>query len=70
MSTLKICLWLAGLGCLLSAFAMFLPVSAWEYIAENIFGAESFVFPDEPMFEYIVRACHASGTEKPYRCSI
>jgi hypothetical protein len=52
MRGLKICLWLAGVLCLLSAFGMFLPISAWESIAKA-FGVES--LPDSPLFEYMVR---------------
>ncbi|NQT00510.1 MAG: hypothetical protein HQ580_00660 [Planctomycetes bacterium] len=57
MRALKICLWIAGIGCLLSLFGMVLPVSSWEYIAK-LFGVES--FPDSPQFIYAVRV--ASGT--------
>ena len=52
MRALKICLWIAGILCLLSVFGMFLPISAWEFIAK-FFGAES--LPDSPMVEYVVR---------------
>ena len=52
MRGLKICLWIAGVLCLLSAFGMFLPISAWESIAKA-FGVES--LPDSPPFEYMVR---------------
>ena len=57
MRALKICLWIAGIGCLLSVFGMVLPVSSWEYIAK-LFGVES--FPDSLLFIYAVRV--ASGT--------
>jgi len=57
MRALKICLWIAGIGCLLSVFGMFLPVSAWESIAKA-FGIEP--FPDSPQFMYGVRLM--SGT--------
>jgi hypothetical protein len=57
MRALKVCLWIAGVGCLLSVFGMFLPVSAWESIGKA-FGIES--FPDSPQFIYAVRLM--SGT--------
>ncbi len=57
MRALKICLWIAGVGCLLSVFGMFLPVSAWESIAK-VFGIES--FPDSPQFMYAVRLMSAT----------
>jgi hypothetical protein len=52
MRGLKICLWIAGVLCLLSALGMFLPISAWGSIAKA-FGVES--LPDSPLFEYMVR---------------
>ncbi len=57
MRALKICLWIAGIGCLLSVFGIFLPVSAWESITK-FFGIES--LPDSPQFMYAVRLM--SGT--------
>ena len=57
MRALKICLWIAGFGCLLSVFGMFLPVSAWESITK-FFGIE--LLPDSPQFMYAVRLM--SGT--------
>jgi len=57
MRALKICLWIAGIGCLLSVFGMFLPVSAIESITK-FFGIES--LPDSPQFMYAVRLM--SGT--------
>jgi hypothetical protein len=57
MRALKICLWIAGIGCLLSIFGMFLPVSSWESIT-RFFGIES--LPDSPQFMYAVRV--GSGT--------
>ncbi|HUV41140.1 MAG TPA: hypothetical protein VMW23_05075 [Sedimentisphaerales bacterium] len=53
MCGLKICLWIAGILCLLSVFAMFLPMSVWEPIAKA-FDAQ-FELPDSPLFEYTVR---------------
>jgi len=58
MRGLKICLWIAGVGCLLSVFGMFLPISAWESIAKA-FGVE-LVLPDSPLFEYMVRLMSAT----------
>jgi len=57
MRALKICLWIAGIGCLLSLFGMVLPVSLWESIA-RFFGIES--SPDSPQFIYAIRV--GSGT--------
>ena len=53
MRALKICLWIAGVGCLLSVFGMFLPISVWESIAKA-FSVE-LVLPDSPLFEYLIR---------------
>ena len=58
MRTLKIFLWVAGIACLLSGYGLFMPVSAWEAIA-NFFGAESLDLPDSPLFVYVVRVCSA-----------
>ena len=58
MRTLKIFLWVAGIACLLSGYGLFMPVSAWEAIA-NFFGAESLHLPDSPLFVYVVRVCSA-----------
>ncbi len=57
MRALKICLWIAGIGCLLSVIGVFLPISVIESIAK-FFGIES--FPDSPQFMYAVRLM--SGT--------
>jgi len=57
MRALKICLWIAGVGCLLSVFGMFLPMSVFESIAK-FFGIES--LPDSPLLVYAVRLM--SGT--------
>jgi hypothetical protein len=57
MRALKICLWVAGILCLLSVFGMFLPLSAFESIAK-FFGVES--LPDSPVVEYAVRAVSAT----------
>ncbi len=58
MRSLKICLWIAAIGCLLSVFGMFLPLSVLESFA-NFFGAESLHFPDSPLFVYVVRVVSA-----------
>ncbi|MHC4728480.1 MAG: hypothetical protein ACYS17_14765 [Planctomycetota bacterium] len=57
MRALKICLWIAGIGCLLSLLGMALPVSSWQSISK-LFGVES--FPDSRHFMYTVRV--GSGT--------
>jgi hypothetical protein len=57
MRALKICLWIAGVGCLLSVFGMFLPVS-WLESLTRVFGGQE--FPDSPMCLYAVRLM--SGT--------
>ena len=57
MRGLKICLWIAGVLCLLSVLGMFLPVSTWESMTE-FFGIGS--FPDAPLVEYAVRLMSAT----------
>jgi hypothetical protein len=57
MRTLKICLWIAGVVCLLSVSGMFLPFSTFESIA-GAFGVES--LPDSPLFLYMIRVMSAS----------
>ncbi len=57
MRGLKICLWVAGVGCLLSVFGIFLPVSAWESIVK-LFGIEP--LPDSPLFFYTARLMSAT----------
>ena len=57
MRALKICLWIAGIACLLSLFGMVLPASSWQSIAKFV-GVES--FPDAPQFIYAIRV--GSGT--------
>lgn len=59
MRALKICLWIAGVGCLLSVFGIFLPISAWESVAKY-FGIESLHLPDSPLVEYAVRLMSAT----------
>ena len=57
MRALKICLWIAGILCLLSVVGMFLPVSSLDSISKA-FGAES--FPDSPLVLYLVRVMLAT----------
>jgi len=45
MRGLKICLWITGVGCLLSVFGMFLPISTLESVVKA-FGGEA--NPDLP----------------------
>ena len=54
MRALKICLWIAAVGCLMSVIGMFLPVSAFEPSAK-FFGVESRGIPDSPLDVYILR---------------
>ena len=58
MRALKICLWIAGVLCLLSVFGMFLPISVWQSIAK-VFGVQ-LVLPDSPLVEYAVRLISAT----------
>lgn len=57
MRGLKICLWVAAVLCLLSAFGVFLPISTWESIA-GAFGVD--VLPDSAVFSYMVRVTLAT----------
>jgi hypothetical protein len=57
MRGLKICLWIAGVGCLLSISGMILPVSTWQSITK-LFGVEP--LPDSPLIVYLVRITSAS----------
>ncbi len=56
MRSLKIFLWIAAIGCLLSGFGTFLPVSMLESFAK-VLGFQA--FPDSPLFEYVVRVMSA-----------
>jgi len=56
MRGVKICLWIAGIGCLLSVFGMFLPASGWKSFAEG-FGLET--LPDSPHIMYAIRLLSA-----------
>jgi len=57
MRALKICLWIAGVGCLLSVFGIFLPMPVFESIAK-FFGIE--LLPDSPLFMYAFRLMSAT----------
>ena len=57
MRALKICLWIAGVGCLLSVFGIFLPMPVFESIAK-FFGIE--LLPDSPLLVYAVRLMSAT----------
>ncbi|MHC4459601.1 MAG: hypothetical protein ACYS0I_21380 [Planctomycetota bacterium] len=57
MRSLKICLWIAGIGCLLSGFGLFLPISVLESLAKAIGGQP---FPDSPLLVYAVRVISAT----------
>ncbi|UCD52225.1 MAG: hypothetical protein JSW27_06210 [Phycisphaerales bacterium] len=56
MRGLKICLWIAGIGCLASVVGLVLPLSAWERITAA-FGIDS--LPDSPEFMYVARLLSA-----------
>ncbi len=56
MRSLKIFLWIAAVGCLLSGFGTFLPISMLESFAK-VFGVQA--FPDSPLFVYVVRVVSA-----------
>jgi len=53
MRALKICLWIAGILCLISVAGVFLPLSTWQSIA-NFFGLEETI-SDSPLVNYSVR---------------
>ncbi|MHC4456909.1 MAG: hypothetical protein ACYS0I_07420 [Planctomycetota bacterium] len=57
MRGLKICLWIAGVGCLLSVFGMFLPNRVFESLA-RAFGVQT--LPDSPLVMYAVRVMSAT----------
>ncbi len=56
MRGLKICLWIAGVSCLLSVVGMFLPVRVIESLAKA-FGVQT--LPDSPLFFYMARVTSA-----------
>jgi len=57
MRALKICLWIAGIGCLTSVVGMFLPVRLVESLAK-VFGGPA--FPDSPLCLYALRVVSAT----------
>lgn len=57
MRALKICLWIAGILCLLSVVGMFLPVRVVESLA-RAFGVQT--LPDSPLVMYAVRVMSAT----------
>ncbi|MHC4574954.1 MAG: hypothetical protein ACYS76_12630 [Planctomycetota bacterium] len=57
MRALKICLWAAGVLCLLSVVGMFLPVGAVESFAKA-FGVQT--LPDSPLIMYAIRTISAT----------
>lgn len=57
MRGLKICLWIAGILCLLSVLGMFLPIGVIESFVK-LFGEQS--FPDSPLFLYALRLMSAT----------
>ena len=56
MRALKVCLWIAGILCLLSVFGMFLPIRVVESLAKA-FGVQT--LPDSPLFFYMARVTSA-----------
>ena len=58
MRGLKICLWIAGIGCLLGVFGMFLPVRVVESLAK-VFGGQ-LVCTDCPLCLYALRTVSAA----------
>jgi len=58
MRGLKICLWIAGVLCLLWVAGLFLPLSACESIA-GFFGIET--LPDSPLIMYAIRTVSAAS---------
>ena len=57
MRALKICLWIAGILCLLSVFGMFLPIRVIESLAKA-FGVQT--LPDSPLCLYALRVMSAT----------
>ncbi len=57
MRGLKICLWIAGIGCLLGVFVMFLPCRVVESLV-NVFGGQ--LCPDCPLCLYALRTVSAA----------
>jgi len=59
MRALKICLWIAGIVCLLGVFGIFLPVRLLESLAK-VFGVQ-LVLPDSPLCLYALRTVSAAS---------
>jgi hypothetical protein len=57
MRALKVCLWIAGVLCLLSVAGLFLPLSACESIA-GLFGIDT--LPGSPLIMYAIRTVSAT----------
>jgi len=57
MRGLKVVLWIAATGCLLSVLGLFLPMSALATIG-SVFGVDE--LPDSPLFIYAVRVMSAT----------
>ena len=57
MRGLKICLWIAGILCLLTVFGMFLPLRIVESLVKA-FGVQT--LPDSPLAMYVVRVMSAT----------
>ena len=57
MGALKVCLWVAGFGCLLSLFGLFMPIESIEAFAKA-FGGQA--FPQSPIFLYAIRVMAAT----------
>ena len=57
MRSLKVCLWVAAVACLISVAGLFLPISVFESLA-NRFGMEA--CPDLPMTAYAIRVMSAT----------
>lgn len=57
MRALKVCLWIAGIGCQLAVIGLFLPMTALNAMGAW-FGDQA--FPDSPVFQYTMRAMSAT----------
>ncbi len=58
MRGLKICLWVAGVVCVLSVIGIFLPMSVWEWFG-RAFGID-LALPEGPVWTYAVRLMSAT----------
>ncbi|MHC4240535.1 MAG: hypothetical protein ACYSUC_12435 [Planctomycetota bacterium] len=63
MRALKICLWIAGVLCLLAVVALFFPLSVYEFFADFL-GVE--MLPDSPLLGYAFRTIAATFMLVPY----